>query len=63
MYIFATSFIMLAELVMILYIVDVLHFAKIVGAKETTLMLSIPIAIFIFSVDAIYNKKLSYQFG
>ncbi len=63
MYIFATFFVLLAELIMILYIVDVLHFAKIVGAKETTLMLSIPIAIFIFSIDAIHNKKVSYQFG
>ncbi|NQZ28836.1 MAG: hypothetical protein HRT98_00390 [Mycoplasmatales bacterium] len=63
MYIIASSFILLAEIIMILYIVDVLHFAKIVGAKETTLMLSIPIAILIFAIDAIHNKKVSYQFG
>ncbi|TCG11827.1 hypothetical protein [Mycoplasma todarodis] len=63
LYIFAVSLFLFSELIMILYIVDVLHFAKIVGAKETTLMLSIPIAIFIFGIDAIRNKKLSYQFG
>ncbi|CAM9115733.1 hypothetical protein [Mycoplasma todarodis] len=63
MYAIAIFLFLVSELVMILYIVDVLHFAKIVGAKETTLMLSIPIAVFIFGIDSIYNKKLSYQFG